>query len=399
MRAVRRAGAGGGIVDAWPHGAGASRDLHVLDATMLYGPGSGGVARYLREKRAWLARHGAARHTLLVPGPCDGVGPSGEILVRTLAVTRAAYRWPCDPARWVREMRARQPDVIEAGDPGPVGWTAWYAARRLGVPLVGFCHSDVVRMVDQRLGAVAGAIVLRYAATFYRRCDVVVAPSDYMRRRLAQWGIGDVRVVPLGVDLDTFSPSRRDGTLLRRLGIPRHRRVMVYAGRFAPEKNIDVLLDAFRRLGDGYHLVLAGGGRAIPALPNVTHVPYLQSSQRLARLLASADGLVHAGDQETFGLILLEAMACGRGVVAAAGGAAPEVVGPDAGVLVRPRDADALAAGVVAVCAGDVDGVGARARRRVEQRYSWDGAMRAMLNVYRDAVTTARLPTARYAAS
>jgi len=210
--------------------------------------------------------------------------------------------------------------------------------------------------------------------------------------------VSDVRVVPLGVDLDTFSPVRRDRAVMRKLGVPPHRRVQVYAGRFAPEKNIEVLLEAFRRLGDDYHLVLAGGGRPIPAQSNVTLVPYLQSSQALARLLASADGLVHAGDQETFGLILLEAMACGRGVVAAAGGAAPEVVGPDAGVLVRPRDPDALAAGVAAFYAAGVDALGARARRRVEQRYSWDGAMRSLMHVYRDALETAALPSTRYAA-
>jgi len=398
VRPLRRAGAGGGSGDAPAGWAGAAGELHVLDATMLYGPGSGGVARYLREKRAWLARHGAGRHTLVVPGTADGIGPSGEIEVKTLALTRAAYRWPCHPARWAREMRSRVPDLIEAADPGPVGWTAWYVARRLGVPLVGFCHSDVVRLVDHRLGSAAGTIVRLYARLFYRRCDVVIAPSEHMRRRLAEWGVRDARVGPLGVDLETFSPARRDRAELRKLGVPADRRVMVYAGRFAPEKNIDVLLAAFRRLGDDYHLVLAGGGRPIPAQSNVTLVPYLQSSHALARLLASADGLVHAGDQETFGLILLEAMACGRGVVAAAGGAAPEVVGPDAGVLVRPQDPDALAAGVAAFYAAGVDALGARARRRVEQRYSWDGAMRSLMHVYRDALETAGLPSARYAA-
>ena len=144
--------------------------------------------------------------------------------------------------------------------------------------------------------------------------------------------------------------------------------------------------------------VLAAASVGAYAQSNVTLVPYLQSSHALARLLASADGLVHAGDQETFGLILLEAMACGRGVVAAAGGAAPEVVGPDAGILVRPRDPDALAAGVAAFYAAGVDELGARARRRVEQRYSWEGAMRTLMNVYRDAMDTAGLPSARYAA-
>ena len=90
-----------------------SRDgPHLLDITMLYAPHSGGVTRYLREKRAWIARSTTMRHTLVVPALRDGVGPRGEILIRTRAWTRSPYRWPYDAPRWVREMTvavARKP--------------------------------------------------------------------------------------------------------------------------------------------------------------------------------------------------------------------------------------------------------------------------------------------------
>lgn len=373
--------------------------FHLLDTTMLYGPMTGGVARYLREKRAWLARHTRMRHTLVVPALRDGVGPYGEILVRTRTLTHAAYRWPWDAPRWVREIVARAPDLIEAGDPGPLGWIALHAAHRLGVPLVSFCHSDVVRLVDQRYGAVGAAFVQQYARRFYRRCDVVVAPSRYMARRLREWGVDRVVVRPLGVDLDIFSPQRREPDIRRQLGLPRAARVLVYAGRLVPEKNIDVLLEAFRRLGRGYHLIVAGAGDGLPWQANVTPVRYVESARDLARLLASADALVHAGDQETFGLILLEAMACGRGVVAPAAGSAPEVVGPEAGLLVRPRDPGALAEGIRAVYDVDYETLGALARRRVEQLYSWDAAMRGLLDTYRTARAPALSELPTYAAS
>jgi alpha-1,6-mannosyltransferase len=369
--------------------------VHILDATMLYAPGSGGVARYLREKRAWLARNTTIRHTLVVPAARDGVGPYGEILVRTRALTRSAYRWPWHASRWVREMRARAPDLIEAGDPGPLGWMALSAARQLGVPLLAFCHSDVVRLVAHRLSPPVAAIVRRYAATFYRRCDVVVVPSEYMKARLTEWGVEQVVVRPLGVDVATFTPAAREPDLRRQLALPRDSRVLVYAGRFAPEKHIGVLLEAFRRLGGRYHLVLAGAGAELRRQANVTHVPYVESARDLAHLLASADGLVHAGDQEAFGLIVLEAMACGRGVIAPAAGALPELIGTDAGVLVAPRDAGALAEGIRAFYATGCEALGARARRRVEQSFTWNIAMRGMLGVYRAALarTPVALPT------
>jgi alpha-1,6-mannosyltransferase len=372
--------------------------VHLLDTTMLYGPQSGGVARYLREKRGWLARNTGMRDTLVVPDLRDGVGPHGEILIRTRAFTRSPWRWPYDAPRWVREICARSPDLIEVGDPGPIGWIAMYCAHRLGVPLVAFCHSDVVRLVAQRVSRPAALLVRQYVRQLYRRCDVVVAPSQYMKRELAAWGVDRVVVRPLGVDLAVFSPAARRYDLRRRLGLPSDSRVLVYAGRFAPEKNIEVLLAAFRRLGPRYRLVMAGSGEDLPSQANVTHVPYVDSPRELARLLASADGLVHAGDQETFGLILLEAMACGRAVVAPDAGAAPELVG-DAGVLVRPRDAGALAEGICAFYDAGTEGLGVRARARVEERYTWDAAMRGMLGVYRAALSAPPAHLTRYAPS
>jgi alpha-1,6-mannosyltransferase len=365
---------------------------------MLYGAQSGGVARYLREKRGWLARNTSMRHTLVVPDARDGVGPHGEILIRTRAFTRSPWRWPYDAPRWVREICARSPDLIEAGDPGPIGWIAMYSAHRLGVPLVAFCHSDVVRLVAQRLSRPLALIVREYVRSFYRRCDVVVAPSQYMKRELAAWGVERVVVRPLGVDLGVFSPSARRYELRRELGLAPRTRVLVYAGRFAPEKNVDVLLEAFRRLGPEYRLVMAGSGAALASQANVIHVPYVDSPRELARLLASADGLVHAGDQETFGLILLEAMACGRGVVAPDAGAAPELVG-DAGVLVAPRNPAALAEGVRAFYDAGTEAMGMRARTRVEERYTWDAAMRGMLGVYRAALSAPAAVGTRYAPS
>jgi alpha-1,6-mannosyltransferase len=338
------------------------------------------------------------RHTLVVPALRDGVGPRGEILIRTRAWTRSPYRWPYDAPRWVREMTARAPDIIEAGDPGPLGWIARHVASRLSIPLVAFCHADVLRMSAQRFSPAMDGAARLYLRAFYSRCDVVVAPSRYMKGRLAQWGVDRVVVRPLGVDLATFNPAARTGDLRRTLGLARDTRVLIYAGRVAPEKNVDVLLQAFERLGPRYHLLVAGATGLHAPPSNVTVWPFLESAPDLARLLASADGLVHAGDQETFGLIFLEAMACGRGVVAPAAGAAPELVGDD-GVLVRPRDADSLAAGIVAFYERDPDALGARARARVEQCYTWNAAMRGLLGVYRGALSRSPAPVPRYVAS
>lgn len=371
--------------------------MHLLDVTMLYAPTSGGVVRYLRAKHAWLRRHTSIRHSLLVPGSEDARSASGEIFLRTRTLSPNGHRWPLAAHRWSSEIREAAPDLIEVGDAGPEAWGALHAARTLAVPLIAFCHSDIVQMAARRLGALPGAAVRIYGREFYRRCDLVVAPSAFMRSQLNAWGVERVVARPLGVDIDTFSPRQRAPGLRRELGLPARARLFAYAGRFSREKNVEVLLDAFRALGPRYHLVLAGPQVALPLPSNVTLLPFLHSSRELARILASADGLVHAGDQETFGLVVLEAMACGRGIVAANAGALPEIVTPDAGVLVRPGDAAALAEGVRAFYNREPERLGRAARSRAESDYSWDTAMRGLLGLYRAALASRCTREPRYA--
>jgi alpha-1,6-mannosyltransferase len=371
--------------------------MHLLDVTMLYAPTSGGVVRYLRAKHAWLRRHTSIQHSLLVPGSEDVRGQRGEIFVRTRTLGRHGHRWPLAARRWSREIRGIAPDLIEVGDAGPEAWAALHAARALDVPLIAFCHSDIARMAARRLGALSGAAVRRYACQFYRRCDVVVAPSAFMRDELNGWGVEHAVARPLGVDIEAFSPRHRVPALRRELGLAARTRVLAYAGRFSTEKNVHVLLDAFRALGPRYHLVLAGPQTPLALPSNVTLLPFLHSSRELARILASVDGLVHAGDQETFGLVVLEAMACGRGVIAANAGALPEIVAPAAGVLVAPNDAAAMAEGVRAFYRRGCEPLGRAARAHAVSEYSWDGAMHGLLGLYRGALASACTRAPRYA--
>ena len=240
----------------------------------------------------------------------------------------------------------------------------------------------------RRFGPVPGAAVRVYSREFYRRCDLVIAPSAFMRERLAS---GASSAPSRGRSASISRRSRR-APLARRCAAnsdcPHARGVLAYAGRFSREKNLPVLLDAFRELGPRYHLVLAGPAVRLPLPPNVTLLPFLHSSLELARILASVDGLVHAGDQETFGLVLIEAMACGRGVIAANAGAIPEIVTPDTGVLVAPRDSRAMAAGIREFYGQGAESLGRSRAARAEREYSWATAMRGLLGLYQGALVS-----------
>jgi alpha-1,6-mannosyltransferase len=368
--------------------------VHLVDATLFYSPTSGGVKRYLSAKHGWLAAHTSWEHTIVVPG-VDTRVERGEVC--TLAGYPVPgtfnYRLPLNPRRWTRLLDALEPTLIEAGDVFHPAWAGWLIAQRRGIPFVGFYHSNLPQLGGARLcGWWTEPVLRRYVRLVYERCDLVFAPSRLMCEYLRSLGIAQVAHQPLGVDAEVFHPARRSDTLRARLGLAARSRLLVYAGRFAEEKNLPVLLQAFARLGKPYHLLLIGGGRRARPAPNVTMMPYRRDSHELAQWIASADALVHAGTKETFGLVILEAMACGRPVVAARAGAFPEFVDETVGALAEPHSAAGMAEAIASLYERDLDAVGTAARARVLRHFTWSRAFHTQLAAYASLVGAQRLP-------
>lgn len=367
--------------------------LHLVDTTLFYSPTSGGVKRYLTAKHAWLAAHSRWQHTLVVPGERDRTERGG---ICTLAGCRVPgsfnYRLPLDPHRWLHLLDALQPDIIEAGDAFHPAWAAWRLARRRGIPLAAFYHSNLPQIVSRRAGGrLTERMLERYVKWLYQRFDVVFAPSRLMRDLLYGLGLQNAVHQPLGVDADVFNPQRRGAWLRQRLSLAPESRVLVYAGRFAGEKNLPVLLEAFAQLGSPYHLLLIGGERQGRLDANVTLLPYRRDSIELAEWLASADALVHAGTKETFGLVILEAMACGRPVIAARAGALPEFVDDGVGVLAEPGSGPRMAEAIAALYERDREALGANARARVMRRFTWSRAFQGQMATYKSLLGRERV--------
>src|SRR5690606_24195996 len=155
------------------------------------------------------------------------------------------------------------------------------------------------------------AAVRRRWAKIYRQFDAVLAPSRFIAGRLQEAGVHHAQAMPRGVDTFVFTPERADRAAVRaELGVAAHQKQLVFAGRPAREKRIDVLVEAVERLGPDYVLLLVGAADAAPASDRVIARPYVADAGRLARLIASADAFVHANPDEPLGLVVLEAMAC-----------------------------------------------------------------------------------------
>jgi alpha-1,6-mannosyltransferase len=359
---------------------------HLVDTTMLFAPRSGGVKRYLTAKSAWLREHRpGVRHTLVVPGEETRRTPA----LMTIAAARLpfgdGYRWPASARKWADELVRLRPDLIEAGDPYGPGHAALEAGERLGAPVVGFCHSDPAALAALHLGEWAEPPVRRHWARLFRRFDRVVAPSRHIAERLACAGVTGVSVLPLGVDTALFHPRRGDRDGLRReLGLSSKTRLLVFAGRAAREKNIQVLLDAAAKLGADYHLLLVGAGALAKPQANASFIDFVRDPRDVARLLASCDAFVHANDREPFGLVALEAMACGLPMVGVASGGIGELVDEAVGQLAARATPGVFAEAVAALFERDVDAIGRAARQRAETRHSWDATFENLSSLYGD---------------
>jgi glycosyltransferase involved in cell wall biosynthesis/predicted metal-dependent phosphoesterase TrpH len=282
-------------------------------------------------------------------------------------------------------------DLVHLCSPGPAGVAALLTARMMDLPVLGSYHTELaayagLRSADPMLEAFAQGAM----AMFYAQCGVVLSPSEASDAVLDDLGIDGARVGrwDRGVDVARFDPARRarDGA--------DGRVDVLYAGRLTREKGADLLADAFlaaRARDPRLHLVLAGGGPEEAALrervgAHATFLGWLEG-EALANAYADADLFLFASRTDTFGQVLLEAQASGLPVVAVAEGGPCSIVADGETGLLRPADAGALAAAVVALAADPAERarLAANARAAVAER-TWDRALERLADGYRRAL-------------
>ena len=281
----------------------------------------------------------------MYPGPTDpdlgvfvaqlerALQERGHELERAVLDTRSGgkRRYARLAARTLRTARSFQPDVVYAHFLVPSGLTAALASR---APLVVTAHGRDVRNV----GTIPGIGSLTRLTI--RRAAAVIAVSDYLRRELetkVPEARGKTEVIDSGVDLERFrvEPPPDGGPHFLCLGA------------LSARKNVVRLAEAFERLGSG-SLTFVGGGPlrdelvGRPGVEVVASVPHDEVPARIAR----ANVVCQPSLIEPFGQAVLEAMACGRSVVATRVGGPPEFVPSEAGVLVDPLDVEEIAHGL-----------------------------------------------------
>jgi glycosyltransferase involved in cell wall biosynthesis len=272
-------------------------NMRIMIVTDAWEPQVNGVVRTLKNTRAELEAMGHAVEFItpleFSTVPCP---------------TYPDIRLSLFPKRRVHERIERfRPDALHLSTEGPLGVAARVWALKTGHPFTTAYHTRFPEYVHARARVPLGW-TYAFLRWFHGRSRAILAPTDVVKRDLEHWGLERVRIWSRGVDHEIFRPRK-----VNKLNTTPP--IFLYVGRVAVEKNIE----AFLELDLPGSKWVAGEGPALEGLrkrfPDVNYLGVLNQYE-LAEVYASADVFVFPSKTDTFGLVLLEALACGLPVAA-----------------------------------------------------------------------------------
>ena len=373
-----------------------ARGLRLALFTDTFAPQVNGVSRTLERLVAAVESRGGAVHVETVDAPGAVADPRVH---RAGSVPFWAYpqlRIAAPSARAaVERLRRFAPTLVHATTPFGVGLTGRRAALRMGVPFVTSYHTSFsAYLAHYGLSALDG-VAWPYLRWFHDSGRRTFVPSRAVRDELARRGFRGLRLWSRGVDAARFSPVHRSRAMRARMGAHDGTFVVAYVGRLAPEKGVHRALEAMRlvlaRHPGAVRFVLAGDGpdeaRCRAEAPEGTWFAGALHGEALSQFYASADAFLFPSRTETFGNVVLEAMASGLPVVAPDTGATLECA-HEGTALTFPGDDPHAMAGRIEWLLRDhrlrhqlrMAGIAAAEAR------AWDGVWDRLLADYREAI-------------
>lgn len=345
--------------------------MRIADVSAFYTPTGGGVRTYVEAKLRAAERFGHEM-IVIVPGERHEVLPRGPnaVLVTIpsplLPVDRR-YRYFDDEAAIHAALDDWQPDHVEASSPwssaGMVGRWQGGASRSLVM------HADPLAAYAYRWlgGFLPTSVIDGMFGWFWRHLrglgnlfDSVICANAQLAGRLTAGGVANVETIRMGVEGGLFSPALRSTVtreqILCALGLDSSATLLIGLGRFAAEKRWDMVLRAVNGASREYDvgLLLVGDGPKRAKLElladrmrTVQVLPRISDRDELARLLASADALVHGCEAETFCMVAAEARASGTPLIVPDRGGAVDQLAPGAGTVYRAASEVSLQRAIV----------------------------------------------------
>ena len=375
--------------------------MRVTIVTETYFPQVNGVSRTLGQ----LVRHLTERgDTVQLVHPDYGVMAEGDHVVLVRSISLPFYKelhLPLPPFGGAfRAIDAFRPDVVHIATEATLGLSVrWHAARRK-IPTVSSFHTNFDQYADHYHVGWSKAMIWRYLRWFHNRTIETYVPSRATISDLERRGFERLVLWPRGVDATTFRPDRPGRETVREaLGFAPDEIVVGYVSRIAAEKNIGYLVDALSTVAQTRpraRFLFVGDGPARDEMerrmgPHARFAGYC-SGDNLADHYAAADLFAFSSLTETFGNVILEAMASGLPVVALRAGGVGDTVRPgETGVLLEPTAAasEFAAAVITLIDDNELRRRTAENARAFAQSQSWDEIMEGLRERYQKAIESA----------
>jgi glycosyltransferase involved in cell wall biosynthesis len=385
--------------------------LRVALFTDTFAPDVNGAALTLARWTEYLREH---RVPCIVFAPeGDRTQPGGPDVERFRSIPFFLYK-ECQLAipnakQINNRLRAFSPTIIHVATPFNLGlFGASYAAKH-HIPLVASYHTHFDKYLDYyRLRWLEPAL-WKYMLWFHRNCERIYVPSRSTYTELKSRGFRNLEIWSRGIDSNLFSPAGKREQLWSKWNIRPRKHIILYVGRLAPEKGIDVLMESFKRLPERLRsesvLIVAGDGPLSRGLDAAAHGLPADTVQRLgfvtgkdlAQWYAAADLFLFPSATETFGNVVLEAMASGTAVIGAGEGGVKDLISHGNNGWLCPAN-DAAAFSEAAAILLDNDALRcklAEAGRETSKAHSWDSIFGRLLASYRSAASPQIKPAAR----
>jgi glycosyltransferase involved in cell wall biosynthesis len=300
--------------------------MRVAIITENFLPKLDGVTRTLARLLEHLQTTG---HQVLLLGPDSGMSEyAGAEIIGTAGLPFPFYpelKFNFFRPLFLRRLYEFRPDVIHLVDPVILGATGLAAARLLNRPLVSSYHTNLAAYCSYFGFGLLTQPMWLYNRFIHNQCALTFCPSTSTAVMLRRQGFEHLRIWPRGVDAELFQPERYNEALragwLKERTRPEEKIVILYVGRVSWEKNLKLLVQAYLGMDhERCHLVVVGDGPAYAEMRQelaevpVTFTGYL-SGAALADAYASADLFAFPSFTETFGQVVLEAMASGLPIV------------------------------------------------------------------------------------
>lgn len=304
-----------------------SKFLHITLITETFAPEINGVANTLGRLCDGLRSRGH-RVELVRPRQSGDTGLAADDLMLCRGWPIPGYpglQWgQSSMHKLLRRWQRQRPDVLYIATEGPLGLSALRAARRLGIAVVSGFHTNFAQYTRQYGMGFMNRLLTHYLRWFHNRSKVTLVPSVSQKIALERRGFERIELLSRGVDSALFHPSKCSQALRESWGLRTSDIAVLHVGRLAPEKNLGVLKSSFEALCSKYpqrqlKLIIVGDGPQRSALQQQLPEAIFCGAQRgetLAEHYASGDVFLFPSLTETFGNVVLEALASGLGVVA-----------------------------------------------------------------------------------